>query len=146
MRISTKGRYGLRVMIELAARNGTRPVLLKDIARGTGVSVKYLHRILTTLRASGLVRSVRGAGGGYLLARPAKGITVSEIVQRMEGPFYPVECLQDPSACQRAPRCVARGVWQVLGEAIEHALDRINLEDLARSQKSLAPIAATFDI
>src|SRR5512138_5976 len=108
MRISTKGRYGLRAMIELAVNHGGRPVPINAIAANQAISLKYLHAILALLRKAKLVRSARGRAGGYLLARSPAEITVGQIVRALEGPVAVVECVKDRRHCPRSAICDSR--------------------------------------
>ena len=137
MRITTKGRYGLRAMVDLAQQNGKGPILMSDIAKRLGVSRKYLHALLTSLRGVGLVRSVRGSGGGYCLSRSPEEINLAEILGALEGHQSLVDCVWDPTLCPRAERCVARELWQDLGSVIESHLSGISLRDLANRGKGL---------
>jgi len=134
MKISTKGRYGVRAMYELALRSGGEVVITKVIAEQQGISEKYLEQILTPLRKAGLVRSVRGAQGGYQLARAPETITVGDIVRVLEGPIQPVECVSDTGvdgqACVRSAVCPARRVWQKIGDCAAQVLDSVTLADL----------------
>ena len=134
MRISTRGRYGLRAMLELAQRFGEAPVLMSTLAQRQGLSRKYLHTLLTALKSAGLVRSVRGPGGGFVLARPPAQIKLSEILHAAEGPLSLVDCVADRRACNRSKRCLARRVWRDLSGAIEDVLDNVTLEDIAASK------------
>ena len=134
MRVSTRGRYGLRAMFELARDFGEAPVLLSTVAERQGLSRKYLHTLLTTLKSAGLVRSVRGARGGFLLARRPAEITLSEIVRALEGPFSLMDCVADQTVCDRVNRCPTRQVWQELSDAVENMLDNVTLEDLVTRQ------------
>lgn len=131
MSLSTRGRYGLRAAVDLACHHGQGPVSLKDIARRQDISEKYLEHIVAALKVAGLVRSVRGAYGGYILARPPAEITVNEIMQVLEGSFAPTECVEDPSCCDRACFCVARDLWAKVEEAIRGVLQSVTLQDLA---------------
>ena len=130
MRVSTRGRYGLRAMLELAQRFGEAPVPMNILAQRQGLSRKYLHALLTALRSAGLVRSTRGPGGGFALARPPAQIKLSEVLHVVEGPLSLVDCVADRRACTRAKRCPARRVWQDLSGAIEDVLDNVTLEDM----------------
>ena len=136
MKISTKGRYGLRVMLELSQSYGQGPVRLSAIAKDQDISKKYLHSVLATLKTAGLVLSVRGAGGGYLLAKHPMQINVGEIVRALEGPFNPVECVGNPTACKQIETCVANEVWRDLGKAMSDVLEQITLEDLLTRQRN----------
>lgn len=134
MRLSTRSRYGTRAMLELALHYGQGPVLLKEIAERQEISKKYLDQIITTLRAANLVKSVRGAHGGYILAREPSSIKLSEIIQALEGPVSPVNCVDDPSLCSRSIHCVTRDVWTDIKKAIFQVLDSMTLEDLVERQ------------
>ncbi len=137
MRVTTKGRYGLRAMIELAKHDDGEPVLMSDVAERMGISRKYLHAVLTTLKSAGLVRSVRGSGGGYCLARDARRINVAEILCTLEHCHSLVDCVENANVCSRCPTCVARGLWTGLGQAIQRYLAGITLHDLARGKADL---------
>ena len=130
MRISTKGRYGLRAMFELARGFGGGPLLMSTIAERQGLSRKHLHALLTSLKVAGLVRSVRGPGGGFLLTKVPGEIRLSEVLRALEGPLTLVHCVSDRQACDRANRCVARKVWENLSGALEEVLNGVTLEDL----------------
>ncbi len=134
MRLSTKGRYGARAMLDLALNSSEGPVLLRDIAKRQEVSEKYLEHSITTLRKAGLVRSIRGARGGYVLAKLPSQIRLSEIMQVLEGSMAPVECVDDPQVCQRAQLCVTRDIWAKMKEAIDNILESITLQDMVERQ------------
>jgi cysteine synthase A len=131
MKVSTKGRYGLRAMIELAIQFGKGPVLIGTIASNQEISLKYLHAILSRLKSQGLVRSLRGRRGGYVLSRAPGHITLQEIVRALEGPMALVDCVADSSICPRAPFCITQTVWHDLSYAIDEILDRTTLADLS---------------
>ena len=130
MRISTRGRYGLRAMFELALGFGEAPVLMSTIAARQDLSRKHLHTLLTSLKSAGLVYSVRGPGGGFVLSRPPDRIRLGEILHALEGPLLFVHCVADRQACERSNGCPARDVWQELSKAIESALGSVTLKDL----------------
>jgi len=134
MRLSTKGRYGARAMLDLALNSGEGPILLRDIARRQEVSEKYLEHSITALRKAGLVRSIRGARGGYVLAKSPSQIRLSEIMEVLEGSMAPVECVDDPQVCQRAQLCVTRDIWAKMKEAIDNILESITLQDMVEQQ------------
>jgi len=119
-------------MLELAFRNSPNPVGLKDIAKSQAMSERYLERIMGNLVSAGLVHSLRGQHGGFVLARPADDIRISQIVTAVEGPLAPVACVTNPQTCTRSKHCAARDVWIKLKESIASALDGFTLEDLAR--------------
>lgn len=133
MKISTKGRYGLRLMVDLAVHYEQGLVPLKEIAVRQEISEKYLEQIMMQLNRSGLVRSVRGAQGGYCLAQPPESITVGAVLRVMEGSLAPVDCVsgEGGQGCDRMDRCVTVTVWQKLKEAVEGVVDAITLRDLA---------------
>ena len=131
MQISTKGRYALRLMLDLALNNTGEAVSLKDIARRQDISDKYLEQIISILNKAGYVRSIRGAQGGYMLAREPETYTVGTILRLTEGSMKPVACLEDePNQCSRAGECVTLRLWKMLDEAIEGVLDKVTLQDL----------------
>ena len=131
MKVSTKGRYGLRLMVDLAIHSEEGLVPLKEIAVRQDLSEKYLEQIMMQLNRSGLVRSVRGAQGGYTLAKIPADITVGDILRVMEGSLAPVDCIEcDSSSCQRTEQCVTMEVWRKLHAAIEAVVDGITLADL----------------
>lgn len=135
MKLSTKGRYGVRMMLELALHYGQGPVLLKDIAQQQEVSEKYLWHLVGPLKTAGLINSLRGAKGGYVLTKSSSQIKLIQIIKALEGSLAPVECVDDPRVCKRISICVTRDVWKRLKDAIEEILGAITLEDLVKSHK-----------
>lgn len=134
MMISTKGRYALRVMLDLAGQ-AEGYLSLKEIADRQQISVKYLESIAAILNRSGLVRSQRGKDGGYCLARPAGEITAAEVLRLTEGTLSPVACPSlEGNPCQRAETCKTLPLWRVLDETIDRTLSSVTLEDLLRGQ------------
>jgi Rrf2 family protein len=136
MKISTRTRYGLRMMLEIALNYGGRPVLLRQIARNQGISEKYLGQLVIPLKAGELLVSERGAKGGYRLTKPPAKIKLSEIVEALEGPVNIVECVGDSASCRRSAQCVTRGLWQKLNRQISETLAGLTLADLVRKQIS----------
>lgn len=134
MKISTRGRYGLRAMLELARCHGESPLLMNVLAERESLSRKYLHGLLTALKEASLVRSVRGPGGGFLLTRAPSKIRLSQILHALEGPLSLVDCVTDERACGKAKRCTARRVWTELSRTIESVLEKVTLEDLIASE------------
>ena len=132
MKISTKGRYALRLMLDLAIQPGDSAVPLRDVAERQEISDKYLEQIVTQLARGGLVRSVRGAGGGYLLTRTPEEYTVGEILRQLEGNLAPVSCVSGGSCCGRADRCVTLEVWQQIQEAVDNVVDNSTVADLVK--------------
>ncbi|MDD5730352.1 MAG: RrF2 family transcriptional regulator [Candidatus Omnitrophica bacterium] len=130
MKLSTKVRYGTRAMLDLAVHYGKGPVLLKDIAQRQEISVKYLDSILASLKASGLVVTVRGAKGGYALSEAPSKIAVIQIVEALEGPLELVGCIADNGFCHRVNSCVTHDIWYELEKAMEGVLRSTTLEDL----------------
>jgi len=136
MKISTKGRYGLRALIDLSinGRNGL-PVLLSDIAKRQGISDKYLEQIATQLHRAGIVKTVRGRKGGYLLNKAEKEIKVSDVMEVLEGPICVVDCVAEPDGCSRSPLCSTRDIWTLLSHKIKEVLSSYTLADLAKLQE-----------
>ncbi|MGL5435772.1 MAG: RrF2 family transcriptional regulator [Lachnospiraceae bacterium] len=135
MKVSTRGRYALRMMIEFGM-NPDRCTKISEVAKRQGLSNKYLEQIVTPLLRAGYVKSIRGAGGGYLLTRDPAEYTVGMILRQTEGSLAPVSCLDDESNnCERAGQCSSLLVWHQLKEVIEKTVDGITLADLIEEQK-----------
>ena len=131
MKISTKGRYALRLMIDLAENSSGNPVSLKDVAKRQGISDKYLEQIISVLNKAGYVRSVRGAQGGYLLKNDPEAYTVGMILRQTEGSLAPVSCIVDDEIiCDRQEQCVTSIVYKKINDAISNVVDNITLQDL----------------
>lgn len=124
MKLSTKARYGMRAMIDLALHCGDRPVLLKEIAKRQEVSMKYLDHIISALKAQGLVKNVKMKHGGYMLTKPPSKIKAYDVVRAVEGPLTPVECVDDPKICERSSFCVTIDLWRQIKESIIAVLQR----------------------
>ncbi|HWS42544.1 MAG TPA: Rrf2 family transcriptional regulator [Pseudoflavonifractor sp.] len=139
MKISTKGRYALRLMLDLALNAEESAVPLRDVAARQGISDKYLEQIVTQLARGGLVRSVRGAGGGYLLTRRPEEYPVGEILRQLEGNLAPVSCVSGGACCQRVDSCVTVEVWQKIQDAVDGVVDNITLEDLVKRYHEKCP-------
>lgn len=138
MLISTKGRYALRLMLDLALCEQGKYVALKDVAQRQGISVKYLEQIISVLSRAGFVRSVRGSGGGYMLTNEPKDYTVGMILRLTEGSLAPVQCLEvEHNDCPRADSCVTLGLWEKLYSAINSVVDTITLQDLVNDSSRL---------
>lgn len=130
--ISTRGRYALRLMIDLAQHNTGENIALRDICERQAISLKYLEQIVAQLSKAGLLKSARGAQGGYRLAKPPEEYTAGEILRLTEGNLAPVACLeQEPNDCQRAEGCEAVGFWKGLYKVINQYVDGVTLADLA---------------
>ncbi len=137
MKISTKGRYAVRLMLDLATTNSKQPVRLKDVAARQEISDKYLEQIIGILHKAGFVRSVRGAMGGYILTRDPADYTVGEILRLTEGSLSPVDCTEDPGLCPRETACATAILWRKISEAVNNVVDNVTLEDLLSWQDSL---------
>ena len=146
MRLSTRAQYGVRMMLALAQSYGSGYTYLKDIARGEGISEKYLSLITIPLKGVGLINASRGARGGYALARPPAEINIKEIVDALEGDSCLVDCVKDTKACPRVPICASRDVWVFLGEKIAETLSSFTLEQLVRLNQEKAKAALTHKI
>jgi Rrf2 family protein len=134
MKLSTKGKYGVRALFEIARNYGKGPLAIKEIAERQKISLSYLEQILHKLGKAGIIESVRGPHGGYELPRKPADITIGDVVRALEGPIALSHCLEpgESTNCYRADDCVARMVWVRVGEKIEAALDSISFEDLLR--------------
>ena len=131
MKLSTKGRYGLRALIDLAMHCETEAVSISCIAMRQGISESYLEQLMGKLRKAGLIVSVRGAQGGYRLAKEPKEYTVGMILRLTEGNMNPVACLEDEiNQCERADSCVTLRLWTMLDDAIKGVIDRVTLQDM----------------
>ena len=130
MKISTKGRYALRLMMELAGNGSDKPMSIKEIAARQGISDKYLEQIIAIMNSAGYVRSIRGAGGGYVLTEEPKNYTVGMILRETEGSLAPVACVDEDNPCERMENCATTEVWRRLNKAISDVVDNITLQDL----------------
>jgi Rrf2 family transcriptional regulator, cysteine metabolism repressor len=142
MKVSTKSRYGVAAMVDLAQHFGEGPVALRNVAERQQVSEHYLEQLVSSLRKAGFVRSIRGAQGGYVLAKEPAEITVGDIVRAMEGPIAPVDCLlaeQGPKNpyCSKTCGCIRRDIWRKMGDSISSTLDSITLENLCEDAKKI---------
>ena len=130
MKISTKGRYALRLMLDLAVYDTGDPVSLKDVAKRQEISEKYLEQIISLLHKAGLVRSIRGAQGGYRLTRQPKEYTVGDILRQTEGSLAPAACIEDEKSCDRIESCVTIRIYEKINRAVNSVVDGITLEDM----------------
>lgn len=140
MKISTKGRYGLRAVLDLAMNGEAEAVALSSIAERQHISVSYLEQLVAKLRKAGIVNSIRGAQGGYVLAKPAEEISVGDILRALEGDLHPVDCAEvsgGEAVCQGADVCVSKFVWKRISDSISQAVDTLMLSDLAAEGKAL---------
>ncbi len=138
MKLSTKGRYGARFMLDLALHHGEGPVLLKHVASRQELSEKYLGHLIPPLKTAGLVSSSRGAHGGYSLAKHPSEITLVEVVEAVEGQLVVAECVKSPEICTRSATCVARDVWSEVARAIQGVLGAITLETMVNRHNEKA--------
>lgn len=142
MWISTKAQYGLRALVEVALDDRSRPVSLKTVAERQQLSQQYLEQLFGTLRRAGIVESVRGAQGGYRLARPAAEIDALEVVQLLEGGLAPVACLEEDLGCDRVGHCSTESLWRKVDRAVREVLGSVSLQDLVEERRSLFPALA----
>ena len=139
MRVSTRGRYAIRLMLDLASNDFGEPIRLKDVARRQHISEKYLEQIISVLNKAGYVRSIRGPQGGYSLSRAPGEYTAGMILRLTEGSLSPVECTEESGIpCDREENCVTKLLWQKLDNAINDVVDNVTLEDLLSWQNSRA--------
>ena len=146
MRLSTRTRYGVRLMLDLAIKYGKGSVLLKDIAKSQDVSEKYLSQVIIPLRQAGLVTSVRGVHGGYSLSREPNKINVKDIPEALEGDLSLVDCLTNPKVCKRMSLCATQELWRDLNKVILDTLEKVSLQDLKKRADEKAQKTASYDI
>jgi len=147
MKFSTKGRYGVRALLDVALNSKGSPVLLRDVARRQGVSAQYLEHLIAPLIKAGFLRSMRGARGGLTLGKPPRDIELSRVIDILEGSLAPVECVDNPDLCPRSDYCVTRDVWDEMKRAMQDVLDSLTLEDLiTRHKKKIKGREDIYDI
>ncbi len=146
MKLSTRTRYGVRLMVALALNYGKDPVFLKDIAKGENISEKYLSLIIIPLRGIGLVSSIRGAHGGYSLTKDPSRIILKEIVDVLEGDCSLVSCVKNPSSCSRVPICASHDISAIISEKISETLSSITLDMLVKMNQEKAGNTIMHDI
>ncbi len=139
MKLSTRSRYGTRMMLDLAEHYGGAPVQIGDIAKRQDISVKYLEQLIIPLKRADYVASVRGPKGGHMLAKPPEEITVGEIVELLEGGIKLTDCVADPDVCDRSGSCPTRGIWEVATKAMYGELNSITLSEMIKKQKAETP-------
>ena len=135
MKLSTRGRYGVRLMLDLALRYGEGPILLKDIAQRQEISEKYLWQLINPLKTAGFVNSLRGAHGGYVLGRAPEAISLKEILLVLEGSLCLVDCVDTPSICERSSSCICRDVWEEASKNMQQTLDNTTLATMIERKK-----------
>ena len=139
MKLSTKGRYGLRALIDLAQYSETEPASISSISARQGISERYLEQLMAKMKKAGLVQSIRGAGGGYVLAKDAADISVGDVLRALEGKLEPAECaaFHPDERCEAAGGCVTKYVWQKINESINQTVDEIKPFTLVEESKKL---------
>ncbi len=143
MRLTTKGRYGLRAVVDLAVNTDDEAIALSRIAERQGISMNYLEQLVARLRKSGIVNGIRGAQGGYVLAMPAEEISVGDILRALEGDLSPVDCYElnsNDTPCDNSDICVTKYVWKRISNSINDAVDGIMLSDLVAESKRVQAV------
>ena len=137
MKLSTKGRYGLRALIDLAQYSSETPVSITSISARQDLSERYLEQLMAMLKKAGLVKSVRGAGGGYVLSKDMAAISVGDVLRALEGSLEPVECagLEPEGGCKASDQCVTKYVWQRINDSISRTVDEIRLDQLVEESR-----------
>ena len=147
MKLSTRGRYAARAMLDLALNYRREPVALSAIARRQQISEQYLEQLIGPLKVAGLVRSIRGVNGGFILAKAPSLIRISHIIRAVEGSTALVECVDNPQSCPRADDCLTRGVWVKATEATNSIFDSVTLQDLIdRRVAEMLPSGSMYNI
>jgi Rrf2 family protein len=147
MKVSTKGDYGVRALIELTHHYGEpKPTQSGEIAARQGIPESYLEQLLTTLRRAGFIRSVRGPQGGHALVRDPATLPVSEVIVALEGSILPIDCLDEASACSKGGGCAQRDMWEAVREAILGVLDTTTIADLAERDRAVSEGGARYVI
>lgn len=135
MQLSTRSRYGTRLMVDLALHYDKGPVRINDIAKRQDISVKYLEQLIIPLKKASLIISVRGPKGGHMLAKPTKDITIADIVTLLENETSLSPCLKNPDSCDRTDFCFTREIWDMLTKKINNTLSAITLSDVIKKNK-----------
>jgi Rrf2 family protein len=146
MQVSTKGRYGLRILLDIASHEQAGPVTLRDMAQREEISQKYLWQVINPLKVAGLLRAIRGTSGGYVLAKSPEEITVQDIVEILEGPMTMVRCTRAPSSCRRSPGCTSRLAWAEIEQRVRETMSGITLHYLLQQQALRAASSTSYDI
>ena len=144
IRLSTKGRYGTRLMLNLARKynNGKDAIILKNVSEDEEISIRYLEQIIIPLKINKLVKSIRGAGGGYILARQPSKIKLNEILSSLEGTMCLVECVEDDEYCDRMPNCATHEIWKEASFMLRDYFENLTLQDLVNNDKKKKSKAA----
>lgn len=135
MKLSTRGRYGVRALLELCLRGKEAQVHLKDIARNQQIPLAYLEQLIRPLSAAGIIRSMKGPRGGIYLNKEPSEISLLDIIRIYEGSLAPSECVDNPDICERALSCVVRDIWTELKDSVTHVLESTTLQDLSERQE-----------
>ncbi len=148
MKLSTKGRYGLRAVLDLAVHADEEAVALSQIAERQGISMNYLEQLIARLKKAGIVNGIRGAQGGYMLAIPAEELSVGDILRALEGDLNPVDCSEvkpSDSTCSNSDSCVTKYVWKRISDSINEAVDGIMLSELVAESKKVQTGTGAID-
>lgn len=145
MKISTKGRYGLRILLDIVLNGDNSPRLARDIATSQKISNKYISRLVIDLRKAGFIKSVRGAKGGYTLARFPEDITLLEIVETMEGRTTIVDCVLKPDACSKIGGCAVHQTWSEINRKIRDVLGEVTLKDIADKHQEDGHVSGSLE-
>ncbi len=130
MRLSTKSRYGTRAILDIAINYEKGPVSVKSLAQRQDISVKYMEQLIPLLKLAGLIRSVRGARGGYTLSKDVHQINLRDIIDALEGSMFLVDCVDNPEICDRTKKCVTHEIWKDIQDTINNMLDSLTLADM----------------
>jgi len=133
-------------MLDIALNCADGPVCLRDISKRQGITEKYLWHLINPLKSAGLIESIRGAHGGYILAKPLVAISIREIVRSLEGPLSLVDCVEKPGSCSKAQSCVARELWKDVADKISQTLEAVTLKDIVERHKTKTDTAANYSI
>ena len=140
MKLSTRTRYGIRAVVELAENFGRQPVQLKLISKNQDISIKYLEQIMSLLKSAGIVSSTRGAKGGYFLAKPPNQVKLSDCFNCLEGPVVTVECVENENYCPKTGSCITREVWTEVEKAVIAVLESVTLQDMVERNNHNKPL------
>ena len=146
MKVTTKGRYGLRILLDVALNQGQGPVALSDISRRQGISRKYLWQVIHPLKAAGLLHATRGARGGYTLTRSPAVISLWDVVTILEGPVSVTDCVEAPESCPRSSDCLTRTAWAEVDVKLARAFKSITLQSLVRKHQEGRSDASDYSI
>ncbi|MDO9566688.1 MAG: Rrf2 family transcriptional regulator [Candidatus Desulfaltia sp.] len=140
MRLSTKSRYGTRAMLDIAINYEKSPVSVKSLSQRQNISVKYMEKLIQLLKIAGLIKSIRGSGGGYTLNKDTDQIKLRDIIDALEGSMFHVNCVDNPATCNRAKKCVTYEIWKDIQDTINNMLDSLTLADMVERQLKINSI------